>query len=136
MRTETYGLEYVQWNNIEEDNINNVFQDGLLIYGMAGTGQTTKLKQMKGILQSDEHITICPTHKACKLVNGNTIHIMFGISPIGLSYEYKKAKNLKDAGINYIFIDEVSMASERIWCILCHLKKEFNFILVLVTFNS
>ena len=29
VRTETYDLEYEQWTNIEEDNINNVFQDGL-----------------------------------------------------------------------------------------------------------
>ena len=27
-------------------------------------------------------------------------------------------------------IDEVSMVSERIWCILCHLKKQFNFIFI------
>ena len=98
-------------------------QNDFLVYGMAGAGKTAKLKQMKSILQSDEHITLCPTHKACKLVNGNTIHRMFGINPIDLSYEYKKAQNLKDAGIKYIFIDEVSMVSERIWCILCHLKK-------------
>ena len=37
---------------------------------MAGTCKTTKLKQIKGILQSNEHTTICPIHKACKLVNG------------------------------------------------------------------
>ena len=90
---------------------------------MEGTGKTTKLKQMKNTLPSDEHITICPTHKACKLINGNTIHRMFGISPVDLSYEYKIAQNLKDTGIMYTFIDEVSMVSERIWCILCHLKK-------------
>ena len=30
----------------------------------------------------------------------------------------------------HIFIDEVSMVSERIWCILCHLEKEFNFIFI------
>ena len=95
---------------------------------MAGTGKTTKLKQMMSTLPSDEHITICPTHKACKLVNGNTIHRMFGINPIGLSYGYKKAQNLNDAGIKYISIDEVSMISERIWCILCHLKKQFDFV--------
>ena len=47
-----------------------MFQDGLLVYGMAGTCKTTKLKQIKGILQSNEHTTICPIHKACKLVNG------------------------------------------------------------------
>ena len=81
---------------------------------MAGTSKTTKLKHMKSILQSDEHIAIRPTHKACKLVNGSTIHRMFGTNPIDLSYEYKQAQNLKDAGIKYIFIDEVGMVSEMI----------------------
>ena len=80
VRTDTYDLEYEQWNNIEEDNINNVFQDGLLVYGMSGTGKTTKLLQLKSILASGEHITVCPTHEACKLVDGNTIHRMCGIN--------------------------------------------------------
>ena len=38
-----------------------------------------------------------------------------------------KTQKLKDAGITYSFIDEVSMVSERAWCILCHLNNEFNF---------
>ena len=83
----------------------------------------TKLLQSKNEVHPDEHITICLTHKACNLVDGCTTHRMFGTSPIGLSYEYKKAKDLKHAGTKDIFIDEVSMVSERIWCILCHLKK-------------
>ena len=41
-----------------------------------------------------------------------------------------KRHNLKDAGIKFIFIDEVSMVSEKIWCILCHLEKELNFIFI------
>ena len=90
---------------------------------MSGAGKTTKLLQLKNELHPDEHITIFPTHKACHLVDGCTIHRMFGISPIDLSYEYKGAQDLKTAGIKYIFIDEVDMVSERIWCILCHLKK-------------
>ena len=85
---------------------------------------------MKNELQPDEHVTICPTHKACNLVDGCTIHRMFGINPIDFSYEYTKAQDLKNAGIKYIFIDGVSMVSERIWCILCHLKKEFNFVFI------
>ena len=97
---------------------------------MSGTGKTTKLLQLKSILASSEHITVCPTHKACKLVDGNTVHRMFGISPIDLRHEYTNAQNLKDAGIKYISIDEASMVSERIWCILCHLKKGFDFIFI------
>ena len=99
-RTGTYDLEYGRWNNIEEDNINNAFQDGLLIYGMSGTGKTTKLLQLKNELQPDEHVTICPTHKACNLVDGYTIHRMFGINPIDFSYEYTKAQNLKTQVLN------------------------------------
>ena len=83
VRTETYDLENENWNHIDEDNTNNVFQDGFLVYGMAGTGKTTKFKQMKSILGSNEHIAICHTHRACKLVNGGT---MSGISPVGLSF--------------------------------------------------
>ena len=97
---------------------------------MSGTGKTTNLLQLKNELHPDEHVTVCPTHKACNSVDGCTIHRMFGINPTGLSYGYKKAQELKTAGIKYIFIDEVSMVSERIWCILCNLKKEFNFIFI------
>ena len=107
-----------------------MFQYGLLTYGMSGTGKTTKLLQLKNGLHPDEHITICPTHKTCNLVDGCTIHRMFGINPIDLSYAYKQTQDLKNAGIKYIFIDEVSMVSEIIWCILCHLKKQFNFIFI------
>ena len=94
-RNGTYDLTYEQWNPIEEDHINNAFQDGLLIYGMSGTCKTTKLLQLKNELHPDEHITICPTHEACNLVGGCTIHRMLGINPIDLRYEYKKAQGLK-----------------------------------------
>ena len=30
----------------------------------------------------------------------------------------------------HIVIDEMSMISEIIWCTLCHLKKQFNFIFI------
>ena len=96
---------------------------------MSGTGKTTKLNQLLNEIPG-EYTTIAPTHKACKLVDGETIHKVFGINPIDLSYEYTKAQNLKNSGIKYIFIDEISMISERIWCILCHLKKQFNFIFI------
>ena len=84
-RTCTYDLEYEQWNNIEESDINNWFRDGLLVYGMSGTCKTIKLLQLKNELQPDAHITICPTHKACNLVDGCTVHRMFGINPVDLS---------------------------------------------------
>ena len=47
VRTCTCDLEHGQWNPMEENNSNNVFQDGLLIYGMSGNGKTTKPLQLK-----------------------------------------------------------------------------------------
>ena len=71
---------------------------------MAGTGKTTKLNKVKDILTKNEivreFITACPTHKACKLVNGITIHRLFGVNPIDYSYECNKVKELKNNGIN------------------------------------
>ena len=47
VRTCTYDLEHEQWNPIEEDNVTNVFQYGLLVYGMSGACKTTNLLQFK-----------------------------------------------------------------------------------------
>ena len=55
---------------------------------MSGTCKTTKLLQLKNELHPDEHIIICPTHKACNLVDGYTVHGIFGINPIDFSYAY------------------------------------------------
>ena len=75
-------------------------------------------------------ITACPTHKACKIVSGITIHRAFNINPIDYSYEYKKVAELKADAIKYIFIDEVSMISEQMWCVIAQVKQLFGFIFV------
>ena len=77
-----------------------------------------------------KNITACPTHKACKVVSGVTIHRAFNINPIDYSYEYKKVAELKSDGIKYIFIDEVSMISEQMWCVIAQIKQQYGFIFV------
>ena len=74
-----------------------------------------------------QFITACPTHKACKIVNGVTLHRLFGVNPIDYSYEFKKVLELKKNGIQYIFIDEVSMISEQMWNVIAHIKQQFKF---------
>ena len=54
----------------------------------------------------------------------------FGVNPIDYSYEYKKVKELKNNGIKYIFIDEVSMISEKMWNVIAHIKNRFGFVFV------
>ena len=34
--------------------------------------------------------TACPTHKACKIANGITLHRVLNVNPIGYPYEYTK----------------------------------------------
>ena len=75
-------------------------------------------------------MTACPTHKACKIVNGETIHRLFDINPIDYSYGYKKVKELQSEGIKYILLDEISMISERMWCVLAQIKILFNFVFI------
>ena len=99
---------------------------------MAGSGKTTKLNKAKYVIRErneafETFVTACPTHKACKLVKGKTIHRLFNINPIDNSYEYGKVSELKSEGIEYIFIDEVSMVQERIWSVLAHIKTQFGF---------
>ena len=75
-------------------------------------------------------MTACPTNEACKVVKGKTIHRLFDANPIDFSYGYKKVKELKDSGIKYIFIDEVSFIEERMWGVLSQIKAIFNFVFV------
>ena len=37
---------------------------------------------------------------------------------------------LKHNGIQYIFIDEISMVQEQMWCVLAHIKQQFGFTFV------
>ena len=55
---------------------------------------------------------------------------MFGINPLDYSYEYKKVSELKSNGIQYIFIDEISMISERMWCVIAQIKQLFGFVFI------
>ena len=43
------------------------------------------------------------SHKACKIVNGQTIHRLFDINPVDYSHGYKKVKQLQSDGIKYIY---------------------------------
>ena len=67
------------------------------------------------------YITIAPTHKACKLIGGTTTHRTFDINPTDFN-EFKKAVALKDAGVKFILTDEINMISNKLFCILDHLK--------------
>ena len=69
-------------------------EQGYVTIGMAGTGKSEILQETQLILSKNEavrqFITACPTHKACKVVNGITIHRLFGVNSVDRSYAYKR----------------------------------------------
>ena len=50
-----------------------------------------------------DFISASPTHKACQIINGITVHRMFDINPIDNSYSFKKARDMYKSGIKYIY---------------------------------
>jgi len=149
VRTETYKLKKNDWNKITWDadngytnhknfkmdiNLSSYIDDGILFIGRAGSGKSEILSESQIILAKNnafkKFMTGCPTHKACKIVNGQTIHKLFDVNPIDHSYGYKKVKELQDTGIKYILLDEISMISEKMWGVLAQIKVIFNFVFV------
>ena len=72
--------------------------------------------------------TACPTHKACTIVNGITLHRLFDVNPIDYSYEYNKILSLNNDGIKHIFIGNNSMIPAQMWNVIAHTKQQFGFI--------
>ena len=106
VRTDTYELTNNTWNSIQWDADNGCvneegfkmdqklqthIQQSCLCLGMAGTGKSKILQEMQRTLSNNEvskpFVTACPTHKACKIINGATLYRLFDVNPIDYSYE-------------------------------------------------
>ena len=113
-----------------DNNLQSYVDQSCLFLGMAGTGKSNILQEAQRILTNNEAFrlfkTACPTHKACKIVNGDTLHRLFNVNPIDYSFEYTRVLSLKDSGAKYIFIDEISMVQEQMWNIIAHVKELFG----------
>ena len=80
---------------------------------MAGTGKSTTLNKIKDALatgsteQSTETTvlrTCAFTHKASKIVDGNTLHLLFGIDMKTRKIDYNKIKSYVKEGVKYIYL--------------------------------
>ena len=81
--------------------------------GMAGTGKSQVIKALIAFFQtrneSDRIVVMAPTGNAAALVGGSTYHSVLGINDKGLSNISMAKVRTKLDGVNYIFLDEVSM---------------------------
>ena len=92
--------------------------DQLKMYlgGMGGTGKSQVLKALSYFFEtrneSHRFTIVAPTGSAAALLGGSTYHYLFGIN------EYTKISNMSQVksrleGIEYVFLDEVSMLSAQ-----------------------
>ena len=78
---------YTNEANFKTDNTLQAYvEQSCLFLGFAGSGKPKMLKETQSNLTKSEVFrlfqTACPTHKACKLVNGITLHRLFNANPI------------------------------------------------------
>jgi ATP-dependent exoDNAse (exonuclease V) alpha subunit len=91
----------------------------LFVTGRAGTGKSTLLRALCGLLP-DEHVVLAPTGLAAVNVGGQTIHSFFGLPPrLVRPDDIRRSRN---GGLmrklKLIVIDEVSMVrSDLMWAI-------------------
>src|SRR5580698_5163665 len=86
--------------------------------GMAGTGKTQVIKALMHFFaeRKEEYsfLVLAPTGAAAALMNGSTYHSVLGIGD-GIFNGFKSMSHIKANldGVDYIFLDEVSMLSCR-----------------------
>jgi hypothetical protein len=133
-RTAKYTIDNKQWNIykrevLDDDDIKSLLKNGGLVHGMAGTGKSTCLNQIKEHMK-EGFLTGAFTHKASKIIKGKTLHKLLGIDTKTNNIDYKLIKSYVTSGITHFLIDEISMIPSWMWNVLSHLKKQHGFIFV------
>ncbi len=57
------------------------------------------------------------------IANATTIFNLFNINPIDYTYIKSTVENLQKEGVEWIFIDEVSMITPKIWSAIRDIKR-------------
>ena len=88
----------------------------MYIGGMGGTGKSQVLKALSHFfaVRNEAHrfVVVAPTGNAAALLGGSTYHSMFGINEYSGSSIFSQVRG-RILGVDYVFLDEVSMLSAR-----------------------
>lgn len=134
LRSDTYTYSVPVWNCIPDviDNdfmplVNQILDNKISINidGRAGTGKSTLVKMLQIEMGNRGMIfeSTAPTNKACRIINGTTIHKFV---------KQFKLKSFKEKKVEYIIIDEISMVPELFYKFFIVLKRalpEIRFII-------
>ncbi|KIM35721.1 hypothetical protein M413DRAFT_52319, partial [Hebeloma cylindrosporum] len=88
----------------------------MYIGGVGGTGKSQVLKALSHFFavrnESHRFVVVAPTGSAAALLGGSTYHYMFGINEYSGNSNFPQIRG-RLAGVDYVFLDEVSMLSAR-----------------------
>jgi hypothetical protein len=123
----------IKLTKIEEYKLDN---KGCFITGEPGTGKTYMCKKLQqeilNSIESGNSFKVCtPTHKSALIANATTIYNLFNINPVDYTYIKTTVDKLKEDGVKWIFIDEVSMITSKIWSVIRDIKNIYGFKFVL-----
>jgi predicted AAA+ superfamily ATPase len=64
--------------------------------------------------------------------DAQTIYALLNINQHSHTYLKSAVDKLKNGGVEYIFIDEVSMINSKVWAVLRDIKKIYGFKFILI----
>ena len=128
-RSKKYKLEKMKLTNIDKYDIK--LNKGVAIVGPPGHGKSFTMTEIKKHLQPHQYRVAAPTHKAALNVDGETIYSLFNINTHNHTYLKLTVDKLKSEGVQYIFVDEISMINSKVWAVLRDIKKIYGFIFIL-----
>ncbi len=88
---------------------------GGCIIGIAGSVKSTLCNKLQQELGEVKYAVCAPTHIAALLIGAVTIYNLFNIDTHTHTYLKSAVEKLKNSGVEYIFIDEISMVNSKIW---------------------
>ena len=124
-RAETYTLNKTLLTAIAEFKLEH--KKGCFMTGMGGTGKSYTINQLKAQLQPHEYRVCTPTLKSALVIDGPTIYSLFNINPHDHTYVKSTVDKMKKDGVEWIFIDEISMINSKVWAILRDIKIIYGF---------
>lgn len=129
-RKELFTLPTIKFNKLNNFSIED--NKSVFITGDAGTGKSYLTNQLKSKLKENEFVSCTPTHKSALIIDGKTIYDVFNINPHDHTYLKSKVEKLKNNGLKWVFIDEISMINSKCWAVIRDIKRiyKFNFVLV------
>ena len=125
LRTETFEYEKKVFQNIQDCDDNNFdhFVDMIVgenksinIDGRGGTGKSTLIGKLQNAMNEKglTYVSLAPSNKAARVINGETIHKFIKKHP---------ARIIKELNLDYIIIDEISMVHEMFYKYFLTIKK-------------